>query len=155
MPRLDLAALEPTNATGYPRPHDAAVSGRWYRRLAPTAGFKHLRASQVRLEPGAWSSQRHWHREEDELVVILEGEAVLVEDGGETMLGLGDVAVFPAGIANGHHLQNRSKADCVFLAVSAGDEASDSGIYSDINMVFDAHGYARKDGSRYDAQRTP
>ncbi len=155
MPKLDLDTIPQTNATGYPAPHDAAVAGRWYRRLAPVAGLERMGASHVTLKPGAFSSQRHWHREEDELVVMLAGEAVLIEDGGETIVRPGDVLAWPAGAANGHHLHNRSGADCVFVAVSAGDKSRDSGEYPDIDMVFDPDGYARKDGTRYEARRTP
>ena len=155
MPKLDLAAIPQTNATGYPAPFDAAVEGRWYRRLAPPAGLERLGASHCTLLPGAFSSQRHWHRLEDELVVVLAGEAVLIDDHGETPVGPGDVLAFPAGEANGHHMHNRSNAPFVFVAVSAGDKAADSGVYSDIDMVFDADGYARKDGTRYEARRTP
>src|SRR5690606_39077080 len=82
MPKLDLDSIPQTNATGYPPEHAAAVAGRWYRRLAPASGLSHFGASQVVLKPGAWSSQRHWHDGEDELLVMLSGEAVLVEDEG-------------------------------------------------------------------------
>ncbi len=112
-------------------------------------------ASHVTLLPGAFSSQRHWHRGQDELVVMLAGEAVLIDDAGETPVGPGDVLAFPAGDANGHCLHNRSDAPCVFVAVSAGARETDSGEYPDIDMVFDAEGYARKDGTRYDAVRIP
>lgn len=155
MPKLDLAAIPQTNATGYPAPFDQDVAGRWYRRLAPAGGLTRMGASHVTLKPGAFSSQRHWHREEDELVVMLAGQAVLIEDGGETLLCPGDILAWPAGVENGHHLHNRSDADCVFVAISAGDRAKDSGQYPDIDLVFDAVGYARKDGSRYPAKRTP
>ncbi len=155
MPKLDLDAIPQTNATGYPAPFDAPVQGRWYRRLAPVAGLTRMGASHVVLKPGAWSSQRHWHREEDELIVMLAGEAVLVEDSGETVLRPGDVVAWAAGRQDGHHLQNRSGTDCVFVAISAGPEDMDSGEYPDIDMVFDGDGYAHKDGSRYAAKRTP
>ncbi len=155
MPKLDLDAIPQTNATGYPAPFDAEVRGRWYRRLAPVAGLTRMGASHVTLKPGAWSSQRHWHSEEDELLVMLLGEAVLVEDEGETVIRPGDVVAWAAGVENGHHLQNRSNADCVFVAISAGSKDKDSGEYPDIDMVFDAEGYARKDGTRYAAKRTP
>ena len=155
MPKLDLDAIPQTNATGYPTPFDAEVQGRWYRRLAPIAGLTRMGASHVTLKPGAWSSQRHWHSAEDELVVMLAGEAVLVEDDGETTVCPGDVLAWPAGEKNGHHLQNRSDADCVFMAISAGPKAEDSGEYPDIDMVFDVDGYAHKDGTRYGATRTP
>ena len=163
MPKLDLDAIPQTNATGYPAPFDDEVQGRWYRRLAPVAGLTRMGASHVTLKPGAWSSQRHWHREEDELLVMLEGEAVLVEDpgsgsgagDGESIVRPGDVVAWAAGAKNGHHLQNRSDADCIFVAISAGPKDKDSGEYPDIDMVFDAEGYARKDGTRYAAKRTP
>ncbi len=150
MPKLDLDAIPRSNATGYPNPFDKAVEGRWYKRLRPAAGLTSLGASHVVLMPGAWSSQRHWHGEEDELVVMLAGEAVLVEDDGETVMRPGDVAAWPAGVRNGHVLQNRSNAECVFLAVSAGDSERDWGEYPDIDMIFDrAKGFSHKDGTPY------
>ncbi|HEU4820802.1 MAG TPA: cupin domain-containing protein [Qipengyuania sp.] len=155
MPKLDLDAIPQVNTTGYPPPYDADVAGRWFRRLAPKAGLTKMGASHVVLRPGGYSSQRHWHREEDELVVMLAGEAVLIEDGGETPVRRGDVLAWPAGVPNGHRLHNRSDQDCVFIAISAGDKAKDSGEYPDIDMVFDPEGYARKDGTRYPARRIP
>ena len=155
MPKLELTAIPQTNATGYPAPFDAAVQGRWYRRLGPPAGLTLMGASHCTLLPGAFSSQRHWHRGQDELVVMLAGEAVLIDDTGETPVGPGDILAFPASEANGHHLHNRSDSPCVFVAISAGAREADSGEYSDIDMVFDAEGYARKDGTRYETQRLP
>ena len=155
MPKLDLATIPQTNATGYPPPFDTDVDGRWYRRLAPVAGLSKLGASHVTLKPGAFSSQRHWHGVQDELVVMLEGEAILHEDDGETLLRAGDIAAWPAGARNGHRLENRSAADCVFIAISAGDGATDFGEYPDIDMVFGPDGYARKDGTSYPTQRIP
>ncbi|WP_338467512.1 cupin domain-containing protein [Novosphingobium sp. ZN18A2] len=152
MPRLDLEAIELTNRTGYPDPFDQPVSGRWYRRLAPVGGLKHMGASHVVLKPGAWSSQRHWHDDEDEFLVMLSGEAVLVEDDGETVLRPGDCAAFPAGVKNGHHLQNRSETDCTFVVVGAGN-MDGSGGYTDIDMTFSGEGYFHRDGTPYPARR--
>lgn len=152
MPKLDLNAIEEISRTGYPPPHDAAVKGRWQRRLAPPAGLTDFGASLVRLEPGAWSSQRHWHDGEDELLIMLEGEAVLVEDAGETQLRAGDVAAFPKGTGDGHHLRNESDAVCRFLVVGGGTNTG--GGYSDIDMLFTPEGrYTRKDGTPLDAKR--
>ncbi len=155
MPKLDLDAIPQTNVTGYPAPFDAAVAGRWWRRLAPPGGLTQMGASHVVLEPGAYSSQRHWHRGQDELVVMLAGEAVLIDDSGETPVHAGDVLAFRAGEENGHHLHNRSDTPCVFVAVSAGGREADSGVYSDIDMVFGPEGYAKKDGTPYDSERLP
>ena len=149
MPKLDLEAIPQSNRTGYPEPFDRAVAGRWWRRLAPVGGLTEMGASHVVLRPGAWSSQRHWHAGVDELLVMLAGEAVLVEDGGETVLRAGDIAAWPKGQATGHCLQNRSAEDCAFVAISAGDSANDSGDYPDIDLRFGPAGFAHKDGTPY------
>lgn len=151
MPKLDIEAIPQSNATGYPAPFDRAVEGRWWRRLAPVAGLTAMGASHVVLKPGAWSSQRHWHRGQDELLIMLTGEAVLVENEGRTVLRPGDVCAWAEGAANGHHLINESGAECSFVAISAGPDKG--GEYSDIDMVFTDEGYYHKDGSRYPAER--
>lgn len=151
MPKLDLDTILETNATGYPDEYAEAVQGRWYRRLAPPGGLTEMGVSRVTLRPGAWSSQRHWHETEDEFVVILSGEAVLIDDAGETPMRAGDCAAFPKNAPNGHHLQNRSDRDCVFIAVSAG--ARTGGDYPDIDMYFTADGYFHKDGTPYPTTR--
>ena len=153
MPKIDLEAIPQTNATGYPEPFDQAVQGRWYRRLAPTSGLSELGASHVVLKPGAWSSQRHWHDDEDELLVMIAGEAVLVEDAnaenaGRTVIRPGDVCVWPKGVTDGHHLINESDADCVFVCIDGGNQDGGGG-YSDIDMLFSGDGYFRKDGTPY------
>lgn len=148
MPRIDFDAITPNNMTGYPEPFDEPVQGRWKRPLGRLAGLTHLGATHVTLTPGAWSSQRHWHHGEDELLVMLSGQAVLIEDAGETVLRPGDCVAWPAGIANGHQLVNRSETDCAFLCLSAGD-ASAGGVYPDIDMIVTANGYLHKDGTPY------
>jgi uncharacterized cupin superfamily protein len=152
MPKLSLDDIPQTNATGYPPEHADVVKGRWYRRLAPAAGLTEFGASHVVLKPGASSSQRHWHDGEDELVVMIAGEAVLVDDAGDHPMRAGDVAAFPKGEKNGHVLQNRSQADCVFVAISAGDRSQGGG-YSDIDMMFTADAYIHKDGTPYPTTR--
>ena len=148
MPKISLDAIPQTNATGYPPPFDAEVRGRWYRRLAPASGLTDFGASHVVLKPGAWSSQRHWHDGEDEMVIMLTGEATLVEDHSETVMRPGDCAAWPKGSTNGHHLINRTDADCSFVAIGGGVRTG--GGYSDIDMLFTDDGrYTRKDGSDY------
>jgi uncharacterized cupin superfamily protein len=148
MPKVDLDAIEPTNRTGYPPPFNADVAGRWYRRFAPATGLTDFGVSHVTLEPGAWSSQRHWHDGEDEFLVMIEGEAVLVEDDGRAVLGPGDLAAWPKGNTNGHHLINESDQSCRFLAFSGG--INTGGGYSDIDMMWTADDrYVHKDGTPY------
>jgi uncharacterized cupin superfamily protein len=148
MPKVDLESIEQVNRTGYPPPFDREVAGRWYRRLAPATGLTDFAASHVVLKPGAWSSQRHWHDGEDEFLVMLSGEAVLVEDEGHTILRAGDIAAWPKGTGDGHHLRNESDEECAFVVVGGGTNTG--GGYSDIDMLFtDDDRYVHKDGSPY------
>ena len=149
MPKLDLETIPQTNATGYPAIYADVVQGRWYRRLAPATGIADFGVSHVVLQPGAWSSQRHWHQGEDELVVMLAGEAVLVDDSGETLMRAGDIAAFAKGDGNGHVLQNRSDGPCTFVAI--GRPSQSDCHYPDIDMHLSAVAgeQRRKDGSGF------
>ncbi len=154
MPVLDRTKIPEKVGCGYPAPHDVPCRERRYRRLGDAAGLTRLGVSEVTLPPGAWSSQRHWHTDEDEFVLVLEGEVVLVTDEGETLLRAGDCAAFKAGERNGHCAQNRSAAPARLLAVSNRSE-DDHGEYPDLDLIFTAERYSGKseflhrDGSPY------
>ena len=150
MPKIDIGAIEQTNRTTYPMPFAAEMGRRHFRRLGPPAGLSDIGVSHVVLEPGGISSQRHWHEGIDEFVVMLQGEAILVEDQGETVLRAGDCAAFPKDRANGHHLVNRSGADCSVLAIDSRKGEGDC-YYSDVDLHWDkaAQRYTRKDGTPY------
>ncbi|HEX8535078.1 MAG TPA: cupin domain-containing protein [Allosphingosinicella sp.] len=150
MPKIDLDAIEPSNKTTYPMPFAADMGGRYSRRLAPATGLTDFGASHVTLEPGGISSQRHWHVEEDELVIMLSGEAVLIEDEGETPMRAGDLAVFPKGAPNGHHLVNRSDSLCVFVAIGR-PPVNGMCYYSDVDLVWDGLNgrFTHRDGTPY------
>ena len=148
MPKADLSQIDETNRTGYPEPYASDVARRRYRRVGAATGLTRLGMSHVVLEPGAWSSQRHWHEGIDEIVIVLDGEAVLIEDDGETLLRAGDLATFPKDVANGHHLVNRSDRECTFVAIDNRGSEGDCH-YPDIDLVWKtaADRYTRKDGS--------
>jgi uncharacterized cupin superfamily protein len=154
MPKIDLERIEQVNRTGYPPPFDRQVQDRWYRRLAPATGITQFGVSEVTLQPAAWSSQRHWHNGEDEFLVMLEGEAVLVEDNGRTVMRPGDLAAWPMGTTNGHHLINESTVPCRFVVFGAGTNTG--GGYSDVDLIFTPEGtYAHKDGTPYPDSKRP
>jgi uncharacterized cupin superfamily protein len=150
MPKVDLSQIEQTNRTGYPPPYANDVAGRLYRRVGQATGLTDIGVSHCVLAPGAWSSQRHWHEGIDEFVVMLDGEAVLVEEDGETILRPGDCGVFPKNIPNGHHLVNRSDRPCTFLAFDCQYGEGDCH-YPDIDLRYDATNarMTHKDGTPY------
>ena len=115
--RIDAATLTAVVGTLYPPPFDAPCRSRERTRLRDAAGLTQFGVNLLRLPPGAWSSQRHWHTSGDEFVYVLSGEVVLVTDGGEEVLRTGDAAGFTAQDANGHCLQNRSDRDARVLEI--------------------------------------
>jgi uncharacterized cupin superfamily protein len=152
MPKIDIDKIQIDVATGYPPPFNKLVAGRSRKRLGRAAGLTHFGVNICTLKPGAASSQRHWHEKEDELVYVLEGEVVLCEDSGETVLRPGDAAAWKAGVADGHCLINRSDRDAVFIEVCT-RAAAERAHYSDIDMmvVRDEKGarYTKKNGEPY------
>jgi len=146
--RIDTNKTRATVGRSYPSPYDAPCAARVRHRLGDAAGLTDFGVNLLRLPPGTWSSQRHWHAAEDEFVYILEGEVVLVTDVGEEILRAGDCAGFKAGIKNAHHLQNRSLDDALLLEVGSRKD-EDAGEYADIDMRFSPDGYTRKDGTPF------
>jgi len=139
VPKIDIAAIPVRERTGYPPAYADAVKGRLFQALGDAAGLTQFGVNLVRLRPGAASSQRHWHENEDEFLIVLEGELVLVEDEGETILRAGDTAGFKAGVPNGHHLLNRTERDGVFLVV--GSRAPAERAHSpDVDLLCEATG---------------
>jgi uncharacterized cupin superfamily protein len=119
MPRIDIAAVDKRIGVPYPSPFDQPCARRVRQHIGNAGGLTDFGVNLMRLPPGGWSSQRHWHSHEDELVFILEGELTLIEDGGETLLRAGDAAAFPKGTGDGHHMINRSDREAVYLEVGS------------------------------------
>ncbi|MGH9429251.1 MAG: cupin domain-containing protein, partial [Terriglobia bacterium] len=134
MPKIDLAAVPVRKGSGYPAPFDVPCAARTRRRLGDAGGLHDFGVNLMTLPPGGWSSQRHWHSDEDEFVYLLEGELALVEDDGETLLRAGDYAAFPKGTGNGHHLKNQSSVMAVYLEVGS-RKPNDLTTCSDIDMM--------------------
>jgi uncharacterized cupin superfamily protein len=131
--------------TGYLEPYRADVAGRSWRALGEAGALKDFGVNHVTLEPGAWSSQRHWHTDEDEFVVVLTGELTLVTDAGAEPLRPGDCATFAKGVADGHHLQNRTSAPATFLAIGTDRPLTDKCHYPDIDQFWsEKTGFVRK-----------
>ena len=153
MPKIDTATVPKRLGSGYPPPFDAVCAARIRQRLGSAGGLTDFGVNIMRLPPGNWSSQRHWHSHEDEFVYILAGELVLIEDGGETLLRAGDCAAFPKNSGNGHHMINRSEDIAVYLEI--GSRSPDDLITCpDVDMVSASSDglFRHKDGTPYPAR---
>ena len=150
MPKIDIGAARERVGHSYPEPYRSRTGAKHRRVLGEAAGLTQFGVNLSTLPPGTQSALRHWHENEDEFVWIVAGEVVLVEDGAETVLRPGDCAGFPAGVANGHHLVNRSDQPATFLEVGTRAPA-ERGHYPDDDLAYLRDGetvsYTRKDGS--------
>jgi uncharacterized cupin superfamily protein len=150
MPKIDVASVPRRKGSGYPAPFDAPCAERTRQRVGDAGGLADFGVNLMRLPPGGWSSQRHWHSREDEFVYVIEGELTLVEDGGETLLRAGDCAAFPKNSENGHHMINRSELPALYLEVGS-RHPEDVITCSDIDMMSPSTGgrFLHKDGTPY------
>jgi uncharacterized cupin superfamily protein len=147
--RIDVSSLPTVIGTTYPQPFDAPCLKRERRRLGDAAGLTQFGVNLLRLPPGVWSSQRHWHTQGDEFVYILQGEVTLVTDDGEEILHAGDAAGFKGGDSNGHCLRNLSQADALVLEIGTRDR-TEKAYYSEIDMMVQPGGlYTKRDGTLY------
>ncbi|HVG81251.1 MAG TPA: cupin domain-containing protein [Methylomirabilota bacterium] len=150
---VDPQAVRARRTTRYPEPFRQVVAGREKRALGDAAGLTNFGVNLTRLDPGGASALRHWHEKQDEFVYVLEGELVLVTDEGEWVLRPGMAAGFPAGLAVGHQLVNRSDRPALYLEVgdrTPGDRAHYSA--DDLEAALDPEGrwrFTHKDGRPY------
>jgi uncharacterized cupin superfamily protein len=152
LPALDPSAVEEKRGSAYPEPFKSRMGDRVKRRLGAACGLKHLGINLVTLGPGGQSSVRHWHTLEDEFVYVLEGEVVLVTNGGEQTLRAGMCAGYPAGSKDGHHFINRSSKPAKYLEMGT-NVPGDTAFYPDDDLrlteMEDGIVYAHKDGRTY------
>lgn len=150
LPALDPATVEEKRGSGYPEPFRTRMGDRVKRRLGDACGLTRFGVNLVTLAPGGQSALRHWHTLEDEFVYVLEGEVVLISDGGEQTLRVGDCAGYAAGKRDAHHFVNRSGAPARYLEVG-NRETADTAHYPDDDLKYadGGDGYTHKDGRPY------
>jgi uncharacterized cupin superfamily protein len=148
MKKIDLSSVPAQTGSNYPHPFDAPCGGQSCQRVARHAGLTVFGVNLTVIEPGAWSSQRHWHTHEDEFVWVLDGELTLITDTGEEILRAGDCAAFRRGDRDGHHLVNKSSRPARVLEIGNSDP-QDRCTYPDIDMIADIAGYIHRDGTPY------
>jgi uncharacterized cupin superfamily protein len=152
MPKIDVSKVPIDATTLYPQQFRKVVDGREKQKLGNAVGLTQFGVNLTRIKPGAASALRHWHQHEDEFIYLIEGELVLIENEGETLLKVGDAAGFKAGVDNGHCLVNRTMRDALYLEVGtrAGSERVD---YPDVDCVLERDGtnvtYMRRSGEPY------
>ncbi|MFT4716253.1 MAG: putative cupin superfamily protein [Paracoccaceae bacterium] len=153
MPKLNLAQIEFKTGSSYPEPYASEMGDRGRYPLGDAAGLTQFGANLMVMQPGSKSSLRHWHKNEDEFVMVTQGELVLVQDEGEIRMRRGEFAAFKAGDTNGHHLINLSDQEARFLVIGT-KISSDVCTYPDVDMKVviegDTDKFMRIDGTDLD-----
>lgn len=154
MPKLDLSQIEPRVGDDYPTPFNAPCMARSALPLSDAGGLTQFGANLITLPPGTWSSQRHHHSHEDEVIYITAGHPTLYEGAEGIPLSPGDITVHPMGDGIGHHMKNETNQDVTYLVVGGRNPETDHGVYPDIDLDLPANGtptrqYKRKDGTPY------
>ena len=144
------AEVEPRVGTNYPVEFRARIQGRAKRALGDLFGLDQFGVNLTELAPGAYSALRHWHSHEDELVYVLEGEITLITDAGEEVLRPGDVVGFKAGVADGHHLVNRTERPVRYLEVGSRRIEVDRVVYPDDDLAVQPDGTGKRRMTRKD-----
>jgi len=151
-PVHNVADVEMQTGAPHPVPAVDRCKARRKQRLSGGFGVDQFGVNRVELDPGVWSTVRHWHSHEDEFVMVLEGALTLVTEAGEQTLRAGDCTGFKAGVVDGHRLENRSQAVAVYLEVGSNRRDIDEVTYSDDDLLvrLDETGrqvFVRRDGT--------
>jgi uncharacterized cupin superfamily protein len=151
MPKIDIAKIPATKTASYPKEFAPVIAGREKQRIGDAVGLTQFGVNIARIKAGSASALRHWHETEDEFIYMLEGELVLHENDGETVLSPGDAAGWKANGGIGHCLINRTNRDAVYLEVGTRSK-SELVHYPDVDffMERDESGrrFFRKSGER-------
>jgi uncharacterized cupin superfamily protein len=134
VPKVDLSKAVTRTQGVYPGELGKVTLGREKTALGNVLGLTQFGVNLTRLKSGAASALRHWHEAEDEFVYILEGEATLIDNGGETILKAGECAGFKANDPNGHCLVNKSQRDVLYLEVGT-RATTDRYHYPDVDLA--------------------
>ena len=136
MPKIDRSKIPYDNNRSYPKEFAPVIAGREKQKLGDAVGLSQFGVNVARIKAHSKSALRHWHESEDEFIYMLEGELVLIENGGETVLKPGDAAGFKAGSGNAHKLINRTQRDAVYFEVGT-RAASERVHYPDVDLVME------------------
>jgi len=143
MPKIDIAKIPAQQIASYSKEFAAVIAGREKQKIGDAVGLTQFGVNITRIKAGAASALRHWHEQEDELIYMLEGELVLKENDGETVLKPGDAAGFKSGSGIAHCLINRSTRDAVYLEV--GTRAKNERVhYPDVDFMMERDETSRR-----------
>jgi uncharacterized cupin superfamily protein len=143
MPKIDRSKIPFANNAAYPKEFAPVIEGREKQKLGDAVGLIQFGVNISRIKAHSKSALRHWHESEDEFIYMLEGELVLHEDSGETVLKPGDAAGWKANGGIGHCLINCTGKDALYLEVGTRSTA-ERVHYPDVDFCMERDGSGRR-----------
>ncbi len=119
--------------------------------LSKRLGSEHMKFEVRSLDPGLYSYPYHFHRNAEELFIVLSGKAMLRTPEGLQEIGEGDTVFFGIGPEGAHQLYNHTEKPCVYLDIRT-DRGMDVCEYPDsgkLNILPDQHVFRRADEADY------
>jgi uncharacterized cupin superfamily protein len=103
--------------TGLPFPVPSGYAWSKSDKLGEQADSRKMYFDFMSLDKGKFSYPYHFHRNTEELFVIISGRAVLRSPNGFQNVGPGDVIFMEMGEAGAHQLFNDQDEPCVYLDI--------------------------------------
>jgi uncharacterized cupin superfamily protein len=113
-------------SAGAPPGHDFAATS-----LTELFGAVATGMGIYEMAPHSASWPYHFEANEEEWLIVLEGELTLRTPEGETILRAGDVACFPAGAAGTHAVRNHTDAPVRYAMPSTNARYGGASVYPD------------------------
>ncbi len=132
--------------SSYPADYNLGQGFLTYEKLSDAGGLTQFGAAFETLMPGKQSSQPHWHQDEDEFLLMLEGELTVVEDGVETVIHPGDAVCWKAGDPVAHTLRNHSDRPARYI-IAGSRRDGDVCHYPGLDLRAEPQGYVHLDGT--------
>jgi uncharacterized cupin superfamily protein len=101
------------------------------QHVARDLGAQHTGLTVYELEPGQATWPYHFELNEEEWLIVIDGELTLRTPDGERTLRAGDVACFPVGAAGAHAVRNDAEAPARFAMPSSVARQGDATVYPD------------------------
>jgi uncharacterized cupin superfamily protein len=115
-------------------------------RLSKIVASEHLIFDIRKLEPGKYSFPYHFHRNAEEIILVLSGSMTVRMNKGFEIIQKGQIAFFEIGETGAHQFYNHESASCTYLDIKTNVgidvcEYPDSGKIniSPFNEIFEKH----------------
>ena len=119
--------------------------------LAGLVQAKNLHFDYRQLDPGKYSYPYHFHRNSEELFIILSGKVMLRTPDGFHELIYGDTVFFEIGPSGAHQLYNHTQISCMYIDIrtEAGFDICEYPDSGKVNILPERYIFDKKDQVDY------